>query len=233
MKKLKTTLFFWLFIVCFTTDAQKSDSAQVAITGTPAIPAKWTQTDEREWERPFNFFAAAGASFMFGDHYTVAVSPIDRTLQFEKTFPLLTRFSLGLVWNPLTKDETASSFQNNKLFDKAYKIARNHLAVALLVNVLQLSFSSEFSSSNPIDVGFGLGYRNKNFLILWTIELTPLRTPRQYIQNQYLDKNLTMTLAGAKEPVTTLNLEDNSIFVSKIFPSIGVKVAYSFSKEQK
>ena len=191
------------------------------------------QKEEVEWERPFNFFAAAGASFMFGNHYNVAVSPIDNTFQFERTFPVLTRFSLGLVWNPIPEkgENYVDSFIENKKLYPAYKALRKHLAVALLINIFQLSYSNDFNVSSPIDVGFGLGYRNSNFLILGTIELTPLRTPRDYFINQYKDKDLPLILSGSAEPVRTISIDDNSLFIKRIFPSIGLKIAYSFTKQ--
>lgn len=190
--------------------------------------------DEVEWERPFNFFAAAGASAMFGDHYSVAISPVDNSVQFEKTFPILTRFSLGLVWNPIPEkgEGYVESFFKNKRILPAYQAGRKHLAVALLVNIFQLSYSDAFSASSPIDVGFGAGYRNSNFLILGTLEFTPLKTPRRYFVEQYKDKNLPLVLAGSLEPVRTVSTDDDKLFVNRIFPSIGIKIAYSFTKQK-
>jgi hypothetical protein len=190
------------------------------------------QIDDLEWERPFNFFAAAGASYMFGDHYNVTISPIDYSVQFEETFPILTRFSLGLVWNPLPEEEELDTFLVKRRRDEYYKIARKHLAVALLINVFQLSYTNDFNSSSPIDVGFGLGYRNSNFLILGTLELTPLRTPRTYFIEQYKDKNLPLILSGSTEPVRTISTDDDALFMNRVFPSIGIKIAYSFTKKK-
>lgn len=187
--------------------------------------------DSVEWERPFNYFAGAGGSFMFGELYNVTISPIDNSVQFEKTFPILTRFSLGLVWNPIPEKEGdyVADFIRNKRLNDAYKAGRKHLAVALLINVFQLSYSSDFNASSPIDVGFGLGYRNSNFLILGTLELTPFRTPRTYFIEQFKGNNLPLVLAGSDEPIRTISTDDNALFVNRIFPSIGIKIAYSFS----
>lgn len=208
------------------TQTIKKDSA---IVGTAA------STNKIEFERPFNFFAAAGASYMFGDQYSVVVSPVDYTVQFEKTFPILTRFSLGLVWNPIPdkSNENIQNFvQQRQLLNVAYKAAREHMAIALLVNIFQLGYSAnEFSSTTPIDVGFGLGYRNSNFLILGTLELTPMRSPRKYFTDEYLDKNKPLILFGAKEPIRTISIDDSSLFHNRIYPSIGLKIAYAFSKE--
>lgn len=188
-----------------------------------------------EFERPFNMFAAAGASVLLSNHYSASISPVDYTVQFEKTFPIVTRFSFGLIWNPLPDKSPGydAKYFRNKKFNDAYKANRKNLAVALLINVFQLSYSSSnFDSSSPIDVGFGLGYRSANFAILGTLELTPLRTPRTFFFNQYFNKDKQLVLFGNKEPVRSIGSEDNSLFYSKINPSIGVKIAYAFTKSK-
>lgn len=83
------------------------------------------QKEDVEWESPFSFFATAGASYMFGSHYSVAVSPIDNTVQFEQTFLIPTRFSLGLVWNliPEKEDNYVENFIKNKKLTKHIKWA--------------------------------------------------------------------------------------------------------------
>jgi hypothetical protein len=217
-----------------TPTGQATTNEQTRGTDTRSTDTTNQQAQKVEFERPFNFFAAAGAAYMFNEQYSVAVSPVDNTIQFEKTYPILTRFSLGLVWNPL-KDESASNkadYFNKKLYNDAYRAARNNMAIALLVNVFQLGYTAgEINTSSPIDVGFGLGYRNSNFLILGTLEFTPIRSPRTYFTDQFKDQNKTLVLAGAKEPVRTISLDDNSIFVNRVYPSIGIKIAYAFSKK--
>ena len=194
--------------------------------------------EKTEWEKPFNFFAAAGTSLMLKNHYNVAVSPIDNTIHFERTYPIVTRFSLGLVWNPLPerrKKNEDGTFIKRRLIHRAYDLASEHFAVALLVNVLKLSNSNDFidfNASSLIDVGFGAGYRLSNFLVLGTIEFTPLRTPRAYFINQYNNKNLQLIPSGSTEPIRTISTDDNALFVNKIFPSIGIKIAYSFTKQK-
>lgn len=201
-----------------------------------SIEALKAQGSEIELERPFNLFASAGVAYRFGEVYNVAVSPIDNTVQFEKVSPLTSGFSLGLVWNPFpdyASTKRVIKFRN-KLIQDQYEIARTHAAVALLVNVFQLSYTaSQFNSSIPINVGFGAGYRNENFLALFTIEFMKENQPRQYFIDSYMDKNKQLILSGSQEPVRTISSDDNSLFVPKLFPAIGFKIAYSFSKKPK
>lgn len=204
------------------------------------------QTDKipkEDFERPFNFFAAAGAAVRFGDLYDVTISPVDYTVQFEDVFPIHTRFSMGLVWNPFpdNSDENKKKyfdkvlkFKDGGLADRSIEAARRHAAIALLVNIAQLTFTSgEVNTTSPIDVGFGLGYRNDKFLILGTLEFTPMRTPRKYFLDDFLDKDKTLVLAGAQEPVRTISVEDNTLFINKIFASMGIKIAYAFTKSKE
>jgi hypothetical protein len=195
-----------------------------------------TANEPVEFERPFNFFASAGASARIGKTYDVAISPVDYSVQFENVYPILTRFSMGLVWNPLpdNSEENKTQYFKRSIVDKAYKATRKHLAIALLVNIFQLSFTSDqVNTSSPIDVGFGLGYRKDKFLIMGTLEFTPTRTPRKYFVESFKDKNKQLILSGAQEPLRTISGDDNSLFTNKIFPSIGLKIAYAFSKSQE
>ena len=92
-----------------------------------------------EFERPFNFFVAAGAAGRFGDHYSVTISPIDNTVQFEEAFPIITRFSLGAVYNPVAKkkEDVRKEYIETKRADTSFKQPRGTLAVALLDISLQ------------------------------------------------------------------------------------------------
>lgn len=221
-------LLLLLFILIYS-----SSYCQVKVDSITSIP-------KEDFERPFNFFGAAGVSYRFGSNYDVTISPIDYNVRFEEVGPIMTRFSVGLVWNPLP-DQSEENLEKYKrfikskglaeLYEDGYKAARKHLAIALLVNVVQLSFSSgNVNTTSPIDVGFGVGIRNQNFLILGTVEFTPMRTPREYFINEYKGNNRQLILYGAEEPSRAISYEDNSIFISKIFPSIGLKMAYTFSK---
>jgi hypothetical protein len=239
---MKNLLFFLLIafvqpLICQTKpDAQSKPSSIEETEENGEIP-------KENFERPFNFFAAAGASYRFGDLYNVVVSPVDYTVQFEDVFPIHTRFSMGLVWNPFPDNSEVNQkeysqkvlqFQSGTLAARSVEAARRHAAVALLINIAQLSFSSgEVNTTSPIDVGFGIGYRNDKFLILGTLEFTPMRTPRKYFADDFLDKDKTLILAGAQEPVRTISVEDDTLFTNKVFVSIGVKIAYAFTKSKE
>jgi hypothetical protein len=185
------------------------------------------------YQRPFNAFIAAGINIRMGTNYNVAISPVNNTVQFEKVSALNSGVSTGLVWNPFSAPYKVFDYKG-KTKDWHYEYKRKSFAIALLINVFKLSFSDEqANTTSPIDVGFGLGYRKDNFMILFTTEFTPIRQPRSYFIDAYKDKNLPLILANATEPVRTISSDDDSLFLTKLFPSIGLKIAYSFGERKK
>ena len=200
------------------------------------IDPRKLNTGDIEFERPFNFFTSAGVGYRPGDHYNVAVSPVDHSVQFEEVSPVVTRISLGMVWNPLPNLDSlnVTKYIKNKRTTDVYEASRQHLAIALLINVFELGFTADdINTSSPIDVGFGLGFRNDNFLILGTVEFTPTNTPRTYFIDQFKDQNEQLILANTEEPVQTISPTDDALFHKKIFTSIGLKIAYAFSKKKE
>jgi len=77
-------------------------------------------------------------------------------------------------------------------------------------------------------VGFGIGYRKNNFLMFLSYDFLPLRQPKDFFIDQYKDQNKTYILAGTEEPVRTLDINDDNLFYTKLYQSIGIKIAYSF-----
>ncbi|MBF8964297.1 hypothetical protein I0P70_13665 [Pontibacter sp. FD36] len=180
------------------------------------------------FERPFNAFISAGISHRMGRNYNVAISPVDNVVQFESVTSLNSGVATGLVWNPFTVLYKISE-PNDKDIDWHYKYKRHPFAIALLVNLFKLSYSNDQSyTTSPIDVGFGLGYRSEKLLILVTGEFTPIRQPRKYFIDSYKGQNKQLILAGSQEPARTISPDDNSIFITRLYPALGLKIAYSF-----
>ena len=180
------------------------------------------------FKKPINTFISAGVSYRMGSNYGVVISPIDNTVQFQEKPNLHSGISTGLVWTPFTSIYKSNNKKNNKL---EYKKKNNGVSVALLINVFNLSFSGEqVNSTTPINVGFGLGWREQSsgFLALLTYEFAPLRQPRNYFINEYRGKNKPLLLSGTQEPLKAININDDALFYTKLYQFIGVKIAYSF-----
>lgn len=192
--------------------------------------------DDIQWKSASHFFAAAGFSHRLGSHYSVAVAPSDNVVMVQKTGPIMTSSTLGVVFNPCRmpfgkkkKNEFLESFNNKNIqSNESDPEARNGFAVALLANVFNVSIGEDFDLESQRNLGFGLGYRKSNFLILATLEFTSIRTPRDYFIDRYRDNNLVLIPAGETEPLTTISKDDDQIFHNKIFSSLGIKIAYAF-----
>lgn len=185
--------------------------------------------DDIKFERPINFFAAAGVSYRLQDIYSVAVSPIDQTIQFDKISQIFSSLTTGLVWNPWSLPYKVT-FYKDKEKDWRYEYKTLWPCFALLVNVFNLSFSGQQSNSSlPIDVGFGLGYRKNGLCILATFEFTPIRQPRKYFIDDYKDQNKQLIYSSGSDPITEISTDNNNLFSTKLIPAIGIKVAYAFT----
>jgi len=178
------------------------------------------------FKKPLNTFISAGVSFRMGSNYGVVISPVDNTVQFQEKPNLHSGISTGLVWTPFT-----NYYKSNKDSELQYKKRNNGVSIALLINIFNLSFSGEqVNSTSPINVGFGLGWRDQSsgFLALLTYEFTPLRQPRNYFIDAYKGKNIPLLLSGTQEPVKAININDDALFYTKLYQFIGIKIAYSF-----
>ncbi len=180
------------------------------------------------FKNPINTFISAGVSYRMGSNYGVVISPVDNTVQFQEKPNLHSGISTGLVWTPFT---SIYEFYDKEKKELQYKERNNGISLALLINIFNLSFSGEqVNSTAPINVGFGLGWRDQanGFLALITYEFTPLRQPRNYFIDAYKGKNIPLLFAGTQEPIKAININDDALFYTKLYQFIGLKVAYSF-----
>ena len=189
-----------------------------------------TNTDIK-FKSPLYFFAAAGPSLRTSEFKEVTISPIDQTVKFDEINNLTTRVSFGMYWIPCPigrKDnDKISKFVEKVKTNSDYKEERDGFALSLLVNIFQLN-TTTFNTS-PIDVGFGVGYKTKNLLVLITAEFTPMRTPRDYFFKKFENNDTKLILNGKKEPESSINITDDNIFKSEVKPFLGIKIGYAFS----
>lgn len=241
MKKI--ILFTTSFIMFFSLKAQKDtvvhkkDSLADLPQNMKVTKQEIKKAEEQgmpiEYEKAFNVFAGAGFSHRLSDLYSVTISPIDRTVQFDLSSPANFSLTTGFIWNPFIYPYK-KFFYKDKTVDWKYEYLRWPLAIALLINVYNINLgSTKANYGSAIDGGFGIGYRKDNFCILATYELSYLKQPRDYFISQYKDKNKNLLLYNSNQPTQSISIEDNSIFDSKFFPSLGIRIAYAFGKQKE
>lgn len=214
-------------------------SAQPGDFAIKSIDVPADEVSNLPFERPYNFFLSAGMGYFSRPLHDVSLSPIDNSVQFQDISRWHTTISTGLVWNPFkvqatSKEDISISGVVRTGDEEMVQAFRRKLAVALLVNVFQLSFSeNDLNPSVPIDVGFGIGFRQQDFLVLLTFDLGYKRQTRTYFEDQFRGQQQTLTFAGSSEPTQVLDQTDDRIFYAKATPSIGLKVAYAFSQRPK
>ena len=187
-------------------------------------------------EKPVNFFAAVGLVTRLQPLYDMTISPINNHIQFDDISRVATNVSTGVVWNPFQKKEIVERIYQRRDGTPETELVqeRTGFAIAALSNIFQLSFSTvQANLPTQIDFGIGLGYRKDNFLALLTLEFPMIRQQRQYMIDGYKGKNLVATLPAigttAGNVITSFDQTNNAYFISRIIPSLGIKIAYAFS----
>ncbi|MFY0632086.1 MAG: hypothetical protein JXR05_17130 [Flavobacteriaceae bacterium] len=187
--------------------------------------------DILNFKKPFNIFLAAGVGYTIGTNYGVAISPIDNTVQFQEVPDLHSGISTGLVWTPWS---FIYNVYNKETKEWEYQEKSNGVSIALSINVFKLSFNGDdLNSTSSIDVGFGIGYKKNDFLILLSYDFIPRRQPRQFFIDEYKGQNKTLILSGTQEPVRSIDTKDDALFFTKLYQSVGIKIAYSFGTKGK
>ena len=70
-------------------DLQKLSYEEAKISSTDSKEGATPEIDPNvtaiEFNKPLNIFISGGVSSIIGDHYEVSISPVDKTVQFQKT----------------------------------------------------------------------------------------------------------------------------------------------------
>jgi hypothetical protein len=100
-----------------------------------------------------------------------------------------------------------------------------HFSIALFINPISFT-SSNSGLDKTVDLGFGLGWRSNNFAIFVTTEFFGLKQPRDYFIKKY--ENNDQQYIISEEVQTAIDVNDGSIFKSKVMTAFGIKLAYTF-----
>ena len=138
---------------------------------------------------------------------------------FKTAFPKMVE-QLGIVYTPYF-----STF-NSK--DKTPIRVTHGLSYAAFFNPVNISKATNTQTfMDVMDVGFGIGWKSaSNFLILGTIEFFGARQPRDWFIEKYKNNNNSFLINDS--PQLSFDINDNDIFQTKVFTSVGIKFCYTF-----
>jgi hypothetical protein len=173
-----------------------------------------------------NFGISLGFNSVFKEIYDARISPIDNKLNItsipKASFLLSTAISV-----PLNKGKYGGRYyrklSGGQPTGPVYYVPFGWCFIAT-VNLVSFNSAATGSIFNQkIDGGVGIGYRiNEDFQIALTIEMLSIRQPRDFLVNNYQDKVIEIN----KQPVTTLNLDDNDYFRDRYMGSASLKFIY-------
>lgn len=195
---------------------------------------KGKEADKTKTE--LNSFQAKRISFVLGVGssvfpYQLYQNPaIDKSLNnnviIEKGQHIKTNLSFGIVYTPFLYKFIDADHPQGEIVAKG-------LSLATFINPVNLTKASDAQSFfSSTDFGIGIGYKFVgSLMILGTIEFFSVNQPRDWFIEKYKsnDKNFSVPGTGGTTNVQqSFDLNDSNIFRSRIIPTVGFKVCYTF-----
>ena len=198
-------------------DADKSKSADKAKTELNSFQAK-----------RISFVLGVGSSvFPYQLYQNPAVDKsLNNNVIIEKGQHIKTNLSFGIVYTPFLYKFIDADHPQGEIVAKG-------LSLATFINPVNLTKASDAQSFfSATDFGVGIGYKFVgSLMILGTIEFFSVNQPRDWFIEKYKsnDKNFSVPGTGGTTNVQqSFDLNDSNIFRSRIIPTIGFKVCYTF-----
>ncbi|MDQ2721545.1 MAG: hypothetical protein M3Z26_17545 [Bacteroidota bacterium] len=247
MKKLISLTF--LFCVTFSSYSQDvKDSTQSAVTKadsteltkdtsnlSKATDSTTTSIDnDFGWKDKFAFIVGGGFSTNGTTLYNdPVINKTNNAVIIESSQKLRTSLTLGIVFTPkifnvkrvvlVPTDKKGKVIESDTLIEYVPR----KWSFAMFLNPISLTKLNDNSFTNTVDLGFGIGWREGDWLFMATVDFFSIRQPRQYFIDQYKDQNKPYIINGQTQ--TSIDITDNSIFHNVIVPSFGIKMAYTFT----
>lgn len=226
MKKIYAIIFLALPLIGFTQATEEVTTVSTTEKSKRAYEG---------WNKRISIFVGAGASYVSNDTYELPV--IDKTTNnviIETSGQIKPNVSMGIVYTPFVYNvHREVSYYDSSGVKQSFMVTEHvpkHFSVALFINPINLT-SANSGLDKTVDLGFGLGWRSDNFAIFATTEFFGVKQPRNYFIEQYKGNDKPYVVAG--ETQTAININDNSIFKTKIMTAFGIKIAYTFDIASK
>ena len=179
-----------------------------------------TSVKQEELNKRISIVVGVGASYAaFNTLYQMpTVNPTNNYVIVEEAQNLKSSISLGIVYTPYLYTITNGS---------SVETVNKGWSYALFVspNILSTLTNSDFFSNT--DFGIGYGYKGAGgFLFLITADFLVARQPKDWFINDYKNGSTQYLIDGA--PQSAFDPTDNNIFRTKLIPTLGFKVCYTF-----
>ena len=228
MKHTFTILMILISGLCYS-QTVKTVATKPAADKKEQVPQ--STTSDYGWSQRFAFIFGGGPSYI---HNTIYQDPvIDRAttaVVIEESERVRTNLSIGLVYTPWVSDiirtVNVKAPDGTIVKQEFVEYYPRGATIALFINPVSLTNLSDNTFTSSVDLGIGLGWRSGNFSLLGTAEFFGVRQPKNYFINNYKNNDKPFVVDGQTQ--LALDVNDNSIFKTKIITALGVKLCYTF-----
>lgn len=200
---------------------------------TKKAKAAATDGDNHGWNKRIDLFVGGGVGQTSIQLYDdPVINPTNNFVEIEKSQKVRTSLTFGIVFTPWVYEVKRIVFisdKQGKKIDTATFVEHipRKLTIALFMNPVSLTKINDNGFTNNVDLGFGIGWREGDCLLMATADFFSIRQPRQYFVDDYKDQNKTYNING--QPQTTIDVTNNNIFHNKVVASYGIKLCYTFN----
>ncbi len=169
-----------------------------------------------------SFVIGFGVAEAFKNTYQLpVVSSFDNKVRLEEGQKERINGTLGIVYTPYLRTIHDAENPDGIVVPRGISFVAFFNPLSVVKNS---NLEDNFSLSN---FGLGVGYKTvTGFGIYGVFELYSIKQPRQWFIDEF--KNGDKVYKVNEEIQSSFSENDNNIFISKLVPSIGVKICYSF-----
>lgn len=177
---------------------------------------------EKSSNSRISFVIGLGGSYSLDNVYQMPiVSTLDNKVKMELGQRERLTATLGIVYTPYIWKVTDFEHPEGFLVAKGWSFVGFFNPLSVLKNS---NLEDNFSLSN---FGFGAGWKFASGVGIYAVyEMYSIKQPRQWFIDEF--KNGDKEYKVNNNVQSSFSSDDNNIFRSKLIPSIGIKVCYSF-----
>ncbi|WP_207424588.1 hypothetical protein [Desertivirga brevis] len=235
LQSIKSEFLFFLYGLTFTVllSLQTHDTHAQYVRLSRASVKSLEMGGERieHVSSPLKLGVSIGYTMGTNKLYSIAINPVDQTVQFDKVSPLNVVLSTAVMFNWKTwylrqKTDPNGNPTLNNTKGPVFAIP-SKWSVGAILNLAQFSSESKLYNQK-IDGGLGIGYElNENIFVLGSFEFLSVKQPRDYFINDYNGQKKQFLIENV--PQKNINYDDLNVFHDKYVPSISLKVVFGLA----